>query len=201
MVLAATFLVFLLRLRLTPVSTPAYYPGVESSYQTGRIQALISRLLTRSSLRILPSGDLRGIFPPIGHPSQIHRLMPFSTNVGSCCCLFPGSIADSMASVFRSGINLLHSTSVDDSALGPRLLTLSHQSQALRAVCIAFQASLTPEMLQQFYEYFDVAIATFRTELSHSGNILTDGTWNAGLILCTIGVCGRFPFQIAWLHT
>ena len=96
--------------------------------------------------------------------------------------------ADNNRLVLRYGINILHSTSIDDSALGPRLPQLCQLSRALYAVCIAFQVSLSAQMRHRFREYYQAAIATFRAELSHCRGFLNDGTWNAGLILCTIGV-------------
>lgn len=134
------------------------------------------------------------ILPPVAQANQFQRTKLCLKNV-RWLLSFPSCNADNHGLVLRSGINILHSTTVDDSALGPRLPQLCQQSKALYAVCIAFQVSLSGKIRHRFYEYFHAAIATFRSELSHCKDFLNDGTWNAGLILCTIGVCFRIlPF-------
>lgn len=98
-----------------------------------------------------------------------------------------------------SGINVLHSTSVNDSRnlLEPRLPILCQQSSSLYAICVALQASLMPTVRPHFYEYFDVALNLFRTELSSNVTYLEDGTFTAGLLLCSIGVrCCSNPYSL-----
>ena len=76
---------------------------------------------------------------------------------------------------------------MEDSALLPRLPQLCQQSGALYSVCLAFQISLSEDSKDRFFEYFDAALSTFRAELAQSVD-LADGTWTAGLLLCSIGV-------------
>jgi hypothetical protein len=94
--------------------------------------------------------------------------------------------------VLSSGINILHSTTVDDvgDLLGKHLPMLCQQSEALHAVCLALQASLCSkaDVRQQFFTYFDRALSLFRTELGKSLDRFGDGTFAAGLLLCTVGV-------------
>ncbi|KAE8310308.1 C6 finger domain protein [Aspergillus transmontanensis] len=97
-----------------------------------------------------------------------------------------------------SGINVLHSTSVNDSRnlLEPRLPILCQQSSSLYAICVALQASLMPTVRPHFYEYFDVALNLFRTELSSNVTYLEDGTFTAGLLLCSIGLMHAMPWSM-----
>ncbi|KAJ1709863.1 C6 finger domain protein [Aspergillus flavus] len=97
-----------------------------------------------------------------------------------------------------SGINVLHSTSVNDSRnlLEPRLPILCQQSSSLYAICVALQASLMPTVRPHFYEYFDVALNLFRTELSSNVTYLEDGTFTAGLLLCSIGLMHGMPWSM-----
>ncbi|KAE8382454.1 hypothetical protein BDV26DRAFT_288490 [Aspergillus bertholletiae] len=97
-----------------------------------------------------------------------------------------------------SGINILHATSVNDARniLQSRLPILCQESSALYAVCVALQASLTVDVKHRFYEYLDVALNLFRTELSSNGAYLQDGTFTAGLLLCSIGVMHAMPWTM-----
>ncbi|KNG86207.1 C6 finger domain protein [Aspergillus nomiae NRRL 13137] len=97
-----------------------------------------------------------------------------------------------------SGINVLHSTSVNDARnlLQSRLPILSQQSSSLYAICVALQASLTPNVQPRFYEHFDVALNLFRTELSSNVTYLKDGTFTAGLLLCSIGLMHAMPWTM-----
>lgn len=91
--------------------------------------------------------------------------------------------------VLTSGVNVLHSTTVNNSLLVHGLPQLCQQSRALYAICLAFQVTLTPDLRPRFFEYFDAALSTFRSELAMSVTGLDDGTLTAGLLLCSIGVC------------
>jgi hypothetical protein len=94
--------------------------------------------------------------------------------------------------VLSSGINTLHSTTASDAGdlLGKHLPMLCEQSEALHTVCLALQASLCsqPSIREKFFAYFDRTLSVFRTELGNSAHQLGDGTFAAGLLLCTIGV-------------
>ncbi|KAL3447796.1 C6 finger domain protein [Aspergillus insuetus] len=89
-----------------------------------------------------------------------------------------------------SGINILHATTVHDveNLLKARIHTLIQQSSALYTICITLQISLKPELKMHFFEYFDIALTKFRSELRRNETYLEDGTLAAGLLLCTIGV-------------
>ncbi|KAL2808277.1 C6 finger domain protein [Aspergillus granulosus] len=97
-----------------------------------------------------------------------------------------------------SGINVLHSTTVHDveNLLISRLPILSQQSGALYTICITIQISLKPELTVHFFEYFDVALTKFRSELQRNETCLEDGTLVAGLLLCTIGVMHGIPWTM-----
>ncbi|KAE8364091.1 C6 finger domain protein [Aspergillus caelatus] len=96
------------------------------------------------------------------------------------------------------GINILHSTSVNDerNLLESRLPILCQQSSSLYAICVALQASLKPNAKPHFYEHFDLALNLFRTELSSNVAYLEDGTFTAGLLLCSIGLMHAMPWTM-----
>ncbi|PLB50117.1 hypothetical protein P170DRAFT_380493 [Aspergillus steynii IBT 23096] len=102
------------------------------------------------------------------------------------------------------GIHILHSTTVHDEGnlLAPRLPELCRQSEALYAICLALQASIS-ESNPRFLEYFDAALNQFRTELARSMERLSDGTFTAGLLLCSIGLVHGLPWtmHLHGIHT
>ncbi|KAB8230400.1 Zn(II)2Cys6 transcription factor [Aspergillus alliaceus] len=112
------------------------------------------------------------------------------------------SAADEKERLFReflsSGINVLHSTSVNDARINLklRLPTLCVQSSSLYAICVALQASMSPNLRSQFFEHFDVALNLFRAELSRNVTYLEDGTLTAGLLLCSIGLMHAMPWTM-----
>lgn len=69
------------------------------------------------------------------------------------------------------------------------LPALCRRSEALYAICLARQISLRTGLQQHFYSRFDDALLAFRTELHRSVDDLEDGTFLAGLLLSSIGVC------------
>ncbi|KAJ5173044.1 hypothetical protein N7492_005637 [Penicillium capsulatum] len=93
------------------------------------------------------------------------------------------------------GINVLHSTNAEDTMLRPRLPRLMEESTCLYAVCLAFQISLSTTHTAVFFEYFDMALREFRSELLRS-KTLSDGTLTAGLLLCSIGLMHGLPWTM-----
>jgi hypothetical protein len=93
--------------------------------------------------------------------------------------------------VCSSGINILCGKANDpDCIFRNSLPTLCRQSEALYRICLALQVSVSSCRSDQFFEYFDTALKHFRSELNRTGTAqLADGTFTAGLLLCTIGVC------------
>lgn len=89
--------------------------------------------------------------------------------------------------VVTSGINVLQSATMSENHLRGELPRLCQESNALYNICLTFQLSLTSVHTTQFFEYFDRSIREFRAELAQS-TILSDGTFTAGLLLCSIGV-------------
>ncbi|CAL5873659.1 uncharacterized protein PFLUO_LOCUS7941 [Penicillium psychrofluorescens] len=79
--------------------------------------------------------------------------------------------------------------------LQPRLPELCRESSALYTTCLAFQLSLAPSLTPRFFEYFDAALRTFRSELACSTTLL-DGTLAAGLLLCSVGLMHGFPWTM-----
>ncbi|KAJ6104531.1 hypothetical protein N7523_010851 [Penicillium sp. IBT 18751x] len=95
----------------------------------------------------------------------------------------------------RRGINVLHSTTAQESMLQPRLPQLCQESSALYPICIAFQLSLSASQTPLFFEYFDAALREFRSELARS-TTLSDGTLTAGLLLCSTGLMHGLPWTM-----
>ncbi|KAK1147553.1 hypothetical protein N8T08_000895 [Aspergillus melleus] len=97
-----------------------------------------------------------------------------------------------------SGVHALHSTTIHDAGnlLLSRLPELCQQSGALYAICLALQASIAFESKPRFLEYFDAALNQFRTELASSVTRLEDGTFTAGLLLCSIGLMHGLPWTM-----
>ncbi|PYH84266.1 hypothetical protein BO82DRAFT_330400 [Aspergillus uvarum CBS 121591] len=97
-----------------------------------------------------------------------------------------------------SGVNTLHSTTADDhtSLLGAQLPTLCRQSDALYFICLALQVSICDDIGPRFFEYYDAALNHFRSELAHSASYLPDGTFAAGLLLCSVGVLRGTPWTM-----
>ncbi|KAJ5681856.1 uncharacterized protein N7477_001796 [Penicillium maclennaniae] len=95
----------------------------------------------------------------------------------------------------RRGINVLHSTTAQESMLQPRLPQLCQESSALYPICIAFQLSLSASQTPLFFEYFDAALREFRSELARS-TTLSDGTLTAGLLLCSTGLMHGLPWAM-----
>lgn len=99
----------------------------------------------------------------------------------------------------RSGINILHASPLDTSCterltLASNLPRHSEESEALHAVCVALQATISVAERSYVLESLHSALGKFRVELSRSTECLHDATLTAGLLLCSIGV--RFlPFQ------
>ncbi|XHG09637.1 hypothetical protein AWENTII_012683 [Aspergillus wentii] len=97
-----------------------------------------------------------------------------------------------------SGVNILHSTTVDDgdNVLPSHLPELCQKSEALYSICLAFQASLSKDIKSRFFEYFDAALSMFRIELANSVSCLEDATLTAGLLLCSIGFMHGLPWTM-----
>lgn len=93
----------------------------------------------------------------------------------------------------RSGINILHASPIDASCperltLASNLPRLSQESEALHAVCVALQATISVVERSFVLESLHAALGKFRVELSRSTECLHDATLTAGLLLCSIGV-------------
>ena len=93
----------------------------------------------------------------------------------------------------RSGINILHASPLDASCterstLASNLPRLSEESEALHAVCVALQATISVAERSYVLESLHAALGKFRVELSRSTECLHDATLTAGLLLCSIGV-------------
>ncbi|KAL2854838.1 hypothetical protein BJY01DRAFT_204879 [Aspergillus pseudoustus] len=98
-----------------------------------------------------------------------------------------------------SGINILCAGKVDDPGCIFRnhLPILCRQSEALYRICLALQVLVSPCRSDQFFEYFDTALKRFRLELDGTGTAqLADGTFTAGLLLCTIGMTRGTPWTM-----
>ncbi|KAL2867092.1 Zn(II)2Cys6 transcription factor [Aspergillus lucknowensis] len=97
---------------------------------------------------------------------------------------------------FSTGIDIL--CAVNDSAclLRQQLPGLCQKSEALYRICLALQVLITPSRSDQFFEYFDTALKRFRLELDQNAAELADGTFTAGLLLCTIGVMHGTPWTM-----
>ncbi|KAL2860609.1 hypothetical protein BJX68DRAFT_89034 [Aspergillus pseudodeflectus] len=97
-----------------------------------------------------------------------------------------------------SGINILCGKANDpDCIFRNSLPTLCRQSEALYRICLALQVSVSPCRSDQFFEYFDTALKHFRSELNRTGTAqLADGTFTAGLLLCTIGMIRGAPWTM-----
>ncbi|GKZ52235.1 hypothetical protein AnigIFM49718_000108 [Aspergillus niger] len=106
--------------------------------------------------------------------------------------------AEVFSDFLSSGINVLHSTTVQDGEmpLKVRLPGLCQQSEALYQICITLQVSIRLDLKSQFFEYFDAALNKFRSELAQSEAYLEDGTLTAGLLLCTIGIMQGIPWTM-----
>jgi len=72
--------------------------------------------------------------------------------------------------------------------LASNLPHLSQDSEALHAVCVALQATISVGERSYVLESLDKALGKFRVELSRSTDCLHDATLTAGLLLCSIGV-------------
>ncbi|KAG6016740.1 hypothetical protein E4U54_000500 [Claviceps lovelessii] len=94
------------------------------------------------------------------------------------------------------GIYTLASTSVndEDNILTKNLPVVCEQSNALCAICITLQASLSGR--PQAFKYYDMALGSFRAELGDCQTPLNDGTFTAGLMLCTMGLRGGTVWTI-----
>jgi hypothetical protein len=93
----------------------------------------------------------------------------------------------------RSGINILHASPIDATCperltLASNLPRLSQESEALYAVCVALQATISVAERSYVLESLHAALGKFRMELSRSTECLHDATLTAGLLLCSIGV-------------
>ncbi|KAL2813174.1 hypothetical protein BJX63DRAFT_432223 [Aspergillus granulosus] len=98
-----------------------------------------------------------------------------------------------------SGINILCAGKVDDPncIFKNHLPVLCRQSEALYRICLALQVLVSPCRSDQFFEYFDMALKRFRLELDRTGAAqLADGTFTAGLLLCTIGMIRGTPWTM-----
>ncbi|KAL2800987.1 hypothetical protein BJX66DRAFT_290652 [Aspergillus keveii] len=97
-----------------------------------------------------------------------------------------------------SGINILCGKANDpDCIFRNSLPTLCRQSEALYRICLALQVSVSSCRSDQFFEYFDTALKHFRSELNRTGTAqLADGTFTAGLLLCTIGMIRGAPWTM-----
>ncbi|KAL3464416.1 hypothetical protein BJX64DRAFT_254954 [Aspergillus heterothallicus] len=97
-----------------------------------------------------------------------------------------------------SGINILCAGKIDDPGCIFRnhLPALCRQSEALYRICLALQVLVSPSRSNLFFEYFDTALKRFRLELARTAGQLADGTFTAGLLLCTIGMTRRAPWTV-----
>ncbi|KAA8649709.1 uncharacterized protein ATNIH1004_002383 [Aspergillus tanneri] len=93
--------------------------------------------------------------------------------------------------LLSSGIDILHSATLREENLRSTLPALCEQSKALYAVCLAHQVSLSSKL--QFLRSFDAAVNLFRSEL-RSATVLKDGTFTAGLLLCSTGMMHGLPW-------
>lgn len=62
------------------------------------------------------------------------------------------------------------------------------ESQACYKICVALQAAISCDSESLFLEYFDSALHKLRNELTSSEAVLTQGTFLAGCLLCSICV-------------
>ncbi|KAJ0426054.1 hypothetical protein BJY00DRAFT_298216 [Aspergillus carlsbadensis] len=97
-----------------------------------------------------------------------------------------------------SGINVLcGKANGPDCIFRNSLPALCRQSEALYRICLAVQVSVSPCRSDKFFEYFDTALKQFRFELNRTGATqLADGTFTAGLLLCTIGMTRGAPWTM-----